>query len=231
MSNASIDAGEEVQEKPSLNRVSTKTDEVVGHAVEATMKTAETAFKTVGKLSGPLKLKMEEQMNWLTKTEWFKNTCHDVFVSVDIDNTKLVDTKELYAAVLLVYVYISRLVPGGAYPPTAQDVTDLMHAVCPGKEEVGQDEFRSICICLLHNISQRLMFQVILAFLVCPMLGSLIVTVYCLIWTPSSFWTIIPDGFMPSVIASLLLMYVLPKTLEYIDKRTIRETEEKRKSD
>jgi len=210
-------------------RASTKTSEVVGKAVEATLDSAEKALKAVEKISGPLKGKMEERLNWFTQTDWFKNTCNDVFTSVDIDNTKLVDVKELYAAVLLVYVYISRLVPGGAYPPTAKDVTDLMHAVCPGKTDVGPEEFQNICVCLMHNISQRLIFQVILAFLVCPLVASLIVTIWCLIYRPGAFWVLLPDGFMPSVIASLLLMYILPKTLNYIDKRTVALEEQKKK--
>lgn len=218
------------EKKPTLQRVLTARDEVVGHAVEATLKTAETAFKTVGTLSGPLKAKMQERLNWFTQTEWFKSTCNDVFDSVDIDDTKTIDVKELYAAVLLVYVYISRLVPGGAYPPTAQDVTELMHAVCPGEIEVGHEQFQAICVVLMGNISQRLIFQVILAFLVCPFLGSLIVTIWCLFHTPSGILpALIPDGFMPSVFASLILMLILPKTLNYIDKRTVQSVTAEKK--
>ena len=69
---------------------------------------------------------------------WFKNTCHDVFESVDIDNTKLVDTKELYAAVLLVYVYISRLIPGIRLPSIREN------KIFPSQE--ARVEFVKLCL-------------------------------------------------------------------------------------
>lgn len=66
--------------------------------------------------------------SWLTETDMFKKGCDDVFDMVDIDNSGTVDDKELYSAVLLVYLKLAKVVKG-LTPPTPKQVKELLDQV------------------------------------------------------------------------------------------------------
>ena len=86
------------------------------------------AKEKIGDLHKDLQKKMKGTKNWVTNSDYFKSAVKQAFEAVDLDSTNSVDFKELYAAVLMLYLKVTKIVRG-ATPPTAQDIQKLMDEV------------------------------------------------------------------------------------------------------
>jgi len=182
-------------------------------AAKAAQKTAAAVQEEASKLMNTAL----EKTNWITNTKRFKDVCDWVFDEVDLDKTGTVDAKELYAAVLLVYVYCGRVVPGGSYPPTPDDVTNLMEKVSPGQKCISKKQFVAVCKILLGNVIGRFLIQFLLALFLFPLVAQIIVTFYNCLYTPGLFSALCPDGLMSSILSTVLITAFMPKALNIID--------------
>eukprot|EP00494_Astrolonche_serrata_P028160 UN28425 len=142
-----------------------------------------------------------EKANMLTNSSYFKNLVKQVFETIDMDKSSKVDFQEMYIGILLLYVSLTRVIPGGAIPPAVDDVKKLMNKVAPNHESVDLEEFEALCKVLLQNITGRVITQAIFAFLVFPILATLFVWIYSffnpLPYLLTFFW---PEGLAASII-------------------------------
>eukprot|EP00854_Cymbomonas_tetramitiformis_P013548 gene13548-16014_t len=75
-----------------------------------------------------LKKKAKSALTSFTQSERFKKLCRKTFDEVDFDHSNCVDTKEVYCAVLLLYLKLVKIV-NTAKPPSKHVIERLVHEV------------------------------------------------------------------------------------------------------
>jgi uncharacterized membrane protein len=130
-----------------------------------------------------------------------------------------VDGKELYAAVLLVYLQLAKVVRG-LTPPTHTELKALMRKVeMDGQEDLSLEEFTQLTSLLLGNLASRIVAQATLTLLVAPLVASVILSMLSMIHPPHRIWSyIVPAGLPTTILAAVLTMLVVPRVLDAIDR-------------
>ena len=121
-----------------------------------------------------LKALVDDHKNVITSMPLFKTAVKSAFQSVDLDNSGRVDVNECYIAVLLFYSKMGAYVKG-LLPPKLKDIQVLFADVAsdehPGDLDV--EEFTALLIILMENVGGRVLFQIVLAFFVTPVVANL----------------------------------------------------------
>ena len=177
------------------------------------------AKEKIGDLHKDLQKKMKGTKNWVTNSDYFKSAVKQAFEAVDLDNTNSVDFKELYAAVLMLYLKVTKIVRG-ATPPTAQDIQKLMDEVdTSGTGSLDLDGFTTVCFILFENIAGRVALQALFSFIIAPMLATLFIRLYCYVYPPHwVFGYIIPAGIPSTILTTIIITAVVPYALDLIDE-------------
>ena len=186
------------------------------------------AKEKIGDLHKDLQKKMKGTKNWVTNSDYFKSAVKQAFEAVDLDHTNSVDFKELYAAVLMLYLKVTKIVRG-ATPPTAQDIQKLMDEVdTSGTGSLDLDGFTTVCFILFENIAGRVALQALFSFIIAPMLATLFIRLYCYVYPPHwMFGYIIPAGIPSTIITTVIITAVVPYALDLIDEYHVHKAKDR----
>ena len=127
--------------------------------------------------------------------------------------------KELYAAVLLLYLKVTKIVRG-ATPPTADDIQNLLDEVdTTGSGTLDLEGFTTVSLILFENIAGRVALQALFSFIVAPILATMFIRFYCFFYPPHwVFGYVIPAGIPTTIVTTVIITAVVPYLLDVIDE-------------
>ena len=137
--------------------------------------------------------------NRITKSQFFSNTCQNIFEKMDVDKSGELEKIEVYTGVLVLYTMIIAYVPI-ATPPPREDVDALFdEADADHSGFLNAQEFQDVATILCCEVTARLVKQMLFYLAFLPFLVSVLVSVLDAFITAPSF---IP-GFVVTVVMKI----------------------------
>eukprot|EP01062_Namystynia_karyoxenos_P041417 TRINITY_DN30196_c0_g1_i1.p1 TRINITY_DN30196_c0_g1~~TRINITY_DN30196_c0_g1_i1.p1 ORF type:complete len:229 (+),score=100.64 TRINITY_DN30196_c0_g1_i1:86-688(+) len=119
--------------------------------------------------------KAKKAANRFTQTEHFKKLCQRCYEEVDIDGSGQIDMKEIYCAVLLLYVHVGKVV-SAASPPPRKRVAALFAEVDIDKSAtLSKDEFEALAVVLCEEIAGRIAVETFFTLCIGPIVAAVLV--------------------------------------------------------
>lgn len=170
-----------------------------------------------------LKLRVVRKLyeNIITRSSYFNRLCEEVFKTVDFDKNHIVDSKEAYVAVLLLYIKLALFIRG--LTPPQQVVVDHLMATVGADEHKGldMDQFKAFCTILCADLVGRILIQSLFAFLIIPILATNTINYGCSKYTDICAYIdrhdYLPSGVPVTIVSTILVMTVVPWILEKVD--------------
>ena len=184
---------------------------------------------TSKKVKGKFRKFAQSKLNSFTGSPRFKAKLKKIFNTVDMDNSGGVDKKEAYSMVLLLYLYVAQYTRiSFKTVPTVDEVMKLYDKIdTDSNGSLTFEEFESMAIILLEEVSTRVSTQMFCQLLIAPFVGYL--TCICLrdiVFVGSTrvfFVTLLPswtidyiftETICTTVMAALVNMTLLPLFME-----------------
>jgi len=178
--------------------------------------------ENVKKVAAWCKIQSERVKQQIFSSDYFKKTVKQAFEAVDLDLSDSIDEKELYVAILLLYLQLAKIVRG-LVPPSHADVCTILKAADKNGEGVlSLDEFTHVITILLKDIGGRVVIQLVLMFIVIPLLSYFILTVIGFVYKPH--WLLVmlvPEAVPLLVLSTLLSILLLPQLLQRFDEYAV----------
>jgi len=171
-------------------------------------------------------------VRWARKSarKKFKDVCKGVFTEVDHDKSGLVDSDELYTAVLLVYLQVNKAirVVGAVKPPKRKSVDEVLakyeqeRGATPGAG-LTVDQFEDVMKVLSKDVAGRVSITCGL-MLGCPMLGAILVDMMMSKFGHTKhfgpcgsllFKLVEPQ--LPTLVSLIIMLVALPLGLDAVD--------------
>jgi len=159
--------------------------------------------------------------NFITRSSYFNRLCEEVFKTVDYDKNHIVDSKEAYVAVLLLYIKLALFVRG--LTPPQQTVVDHLMVTIGADEHKGLDldQFKAFCTILCADLVGRITIQSIFAFLIVPVVATNAINFGCSKFTDICLFIdrhdYLPSGVPVTIVSTILVMTLVPWVLEKVD--------------
>ena len=161
--------------------------------------------------------------NIFTNSTYFKNLCSQVFVMVDSDKSNSVDVKELYIAILLLYLKLA-LVVAGLSPPTEAHIMDMLVQYGYSKtSQLDLNDFTNFASILLQNIVTRVVLQAIFVLVVVPMAAAKLMSIFCGNFT--HICSKIPSPLLLTLFSSTIVIILTPYLISTIQWLFLPHTE------
>ena len=171
--------------------------------------------------STKLKLVRTVYENFITRSSYFNRLCEEVFKTVDYDKNNIVDSKEAYVAVLLLYIKLALFVRG--LTPPQQSVVDHLMVTIGADEHKGLDldQFKAFCTILCADLVGRITIQSIFAFLIVPIVATNTINFGCSKFTDVCVFIdrhdYLPSGVPVTIVSTILVMTFVPWVLGKVD--------------
>lgn len=176
-----------------------------------------------------LQKKAKSALTSFTKSERFKKLCRKTFDEVDFDHSNCVDTKEVYCAVLLLYLKLVKIV-NTAKPPGKHVIERLVHEVDINKSGfLNYEEFLLLATILCKNVAGRVGIEAAWKFIGGPLIAMATVHLVDYMYDAPEF---IPNFLIQifvslrnPIVVSLVSALVIPALLERIDTAALTEAD------
>eukprot|EP01065_Artemidia_motanka_P015003 TRINITY_DN18864_c0_g1_i1.p1 TRINITY_DN18864_c0_g1~~TRINITY_DN18864_c0_g1_i1.p1 ORF type:complete len:190 (+),score=41.26 TRINITY_DN18864_c0_g1_i1:81-650(+) len=129
----------------------------------------------------------EKVANSFTSTVYFQQMCDRAFDECDLDGSGQIDVKEVYCAVLTLYLNITKVVSAASPPPRQRVETLFTELDADCSSALSREEFKSLAVILCQEIAGRLAVESAFTFGVGPLLAFCAVYVLGLLLDVSQF--------------------------------------------
>eukprot|EP01065_Artemidia_motanka_P018260 TRINITY_DN21579_c0_g1_i1.p1 TRINITY_DN21579_c0_g1~~TRINITY_DN21579_c0_g1_i1.p1 ORF type:complete len:326 (+),score=111.53 TRINITY_DN21579_c0_g1_i1:76-978(+) len=120
------------------------------------------------------KARSEKVRNRFTSSRRFKKACRDAWKQCDLDNSGTVDVAEVYVGVLLLYLKLSRFVPG-CVPPDKARIAELVRQMdVDGSGTLDEDEFMHLATVLCEHIAGRVAVEGFTLYVLGPLMAMVV---------------------------------------------------------
>lgn len=139
---------------------------------------------------------------------------------MDTDNSRSVDKKETYIAVLMLYLRLAPFIKG-LIPPSEELVAQLVKQNdTKDLKELNCEEFKAFVTVLLSNISTRIGIQIFFAFIIIPVISNKLLDLVCVRFSSicKKTGSYLPDGIAFTMVSSVITVLSIPYVLTFIDR-------------
>eukprot|EP00756_Hemistasia_phaeocysticola_P027831 Hpha_TRINITY_DN16141_c5_g1::TRINITY_DN16141_c5_g1_i1::g.6062::m.6062 len=193
-----------------------------------------TPFELLNKAKDKFKSRARKARSQFTNSKWFQEACRDAYRKCDLNGDGSLSAAEVYVGILLLYLQISRYVPGAA-PPDKKRILRLVDQMDVNDDGgLDVDEFTALATVLCESIAGKVTVEAVSMYVIGPVL-TMVVTwllqvifdmdAICGIMGESYRWII--DSIIDLVLLCAVFAVVVPKVSAAIDRYTSKQAEKR----